>query len=442
MRKSCAAFRGVGIRCAVFAASILAAACVEKTTNPQPTAAAPKVWTEGGQVVNLSAPPTSPPAPLPEPRIIEDITYVQGRPETQPSTQPVVIAKGTLIYTCRNARPEVLKEAVEGLISPEGSIQASPSLNTLVLSDNLDTVRSVLKVLQEVDRPVAQLLVEARVLEVTLDSDLEYEVKHTLTIPPGSDTNFLQSSNIRFDTPGAQPTEGQGGPIDIRSWADSGKYLDSFIRVLLTKGKAKILSSPNLLVSPGNEASIITGEEVPIQSTQVVAGSLSTNTQFKQVGIKLRVNLQQITNDTARLEIKPEVSTVTGYTRGEGQSVSNPIIAVRNVSSTLSMKDGEVLTVGGLLRDENRETVRGLPGLMDIPVLGLLFQSTRHQTVKSQLIFFMRIHIINEGKPQTTRIHKPGNSMDQIEDKTNMLPPESKEKLNKALPGKEQGGPK
>jgi len=425
--------RNIPVAATLFA-FVLAAGCVEKKPPEQSTT--PRVWTEGGQsIVDMFALPTTRPAPLPEPRIIEDITFPTTRPDILP------ISKGTLIYTCRNARPETLKEAVEGLISPEGSIQASPSLNTLVIADNLDTVKSVLKVLQEIDRPVAQLLVEARVVEIALDSDLEYEIKHALTIPPEDAGNFLQSSSVAFKTPGPQPTEGQGGPIDIRTWSANGKYLDAFIRLLITKGKAKILSSPNLLVSAGSEASIITGEEVPIQSTQVVAGSLSTTTQFKQVGIKLRVNLQQITNDTARLEIRPEVSTVTGYTKGEGQSVSNPIIAVRNVSSTLSMKDGEVLTVGGLLRDEDRQTVRGFPGLMDIPILGLLFQSTRHQTIKSQLVFFMRIHILTEGRPGEIRVHKPGSSMDNIEQKANLIPPESEKPLNNALPQKKQDQP-
>jgi len=160
------------------------------------------------------------------------------------------------------------------------------------------------------------------------------------------------------------------------------------------------------------------------------------------VGIKLRVNLQQITNDTARLEIKPEVSTVTGYTKAEGQNISNPIIAVRNVSTTLSMKNGEILTVGGLLRDEDREIVRGTPGLMDVPILGLLFQSRRHQTVKSQLVFFMRIHIINEGKANMVRVHRPGSSTEGIEEKANMGLPGFKEPINSAIPAKEgkEGG--
>lgn len=353
----------------------------------------------------MMAPTTRPAAAVPA-RIIEDEEGL----------------KGSLIYTCRHARPEVLRDAVEGLISPEGSIQASPALNTLVIADSLDVCRTVLRVLEELDRQVCQLLVEARIVEVTVDSDLEYEIRHALTVPESDVSSFVQTSNITLKTPGATPTSDQGSLINIRPWVSDSRRLDEFIRLLMTRGKARILSSPNLLVSAGSEASIITGEEVPVQSSQVVSGSVSVSTNFKRVGIKLRVVLQQITHDTARLEINPEVSTVTGFTTG-GQGITNPIVAIRNVSSTLSMKDGEILTVGGLLRDEDRQIVRGVPLLMDVPYLGVLFQSRRTQTTRSQLIFFMRIHILEEGQPHTARLHRPGSGMDLLEERSGMLAP-------------------
>jgi type II secretory pathway component GspD/PulD (secretin) len=139
---------------------------------------------------------------------------------------------------------------------------------------------------------------------------------------------------------------------NLALWESGGDTFDSFIRLLVTRGKAKILSSPNLIVSAGTEASIITGQEVPVASSFLSGGSVANNTQFKRVGIKLRVLLQQIANDTARVEINPEVSTVTGFTAATEQVPANPIIAIRNVTSILSLKDGEILTVGGLLQNE------------------------------------------------------------------------------------------
>jgi type II secretory pathway component GspD/PulD (secretin) len=400
-------------------------------------------------IQQLAAPPSTQPVEWPEPQIIltEDDPvddFDAGDPATtQPATQPIAEASAfgpvrrvaTLIYPTRHVRSELLGEAVEGLISPEGSIQSSPALNSLVISDDHANVQAVLKVLKALDRPMAQLLVEARIIEVRVDNDLEYEIRHLLNIGE-NENNFLQDSSVRLDTPGAEVASGQGAGFVIRPWFNDGEFIEQTIRVLLKRGKARILSSPNLLVSPGTEASIITGEEVPVLSTQVVGSSLSTNTQFKRVGIKLRVNLLQMTSDAARIEVNPEVSTVTRFTEATEQIPSNPIIALRNVSSTLTMKNGEILTVGGLLTDSDRLSLRGIPLLMDIPGLGLLFQSRRHQVEKTQLIFFLRVHILSEGSTFMTRVHKPGSSMELIEEKSGIvLPDVPRRKHNPILEG-------
>ena len=381
---------------------VLAAGCAEQKKPPEPAEPQPRLTVSADDVYEqpvrrlASTMPTTRPAP-PQPKVIEE-----GE-------------RATLIYPCRCARPETLGESIEGLLSPEGTVSVNPALNNVIVSDRGLNVRSILNVLNEIDHPVAQLLVEARVVEVAVDSDLEYEIEHLLT---NAGNSFFQTgTGFNFNTPGGTPIEGQGGIGRLRVWADGDDHLDSFIRLLVTRGKAKILSSPNLIVSAGTDASIITGQEVPVQSSFQSGGSVATNTQFKRVGIKLRVLLQQITGDTARVEINPEVSTVTGFTAATEQVPANPIIAIRNVTSILSLKDGEILTVGGLLQNEARQTVRGVPFLSDLPGVGLLFQSRRNTLNRTQLIFFLRVNILEEGRTYETRIHRPGDGMESL-DKT------------------------
>jgi general secretion pathway protein D len=430
-----------------FVALLVSGACMlagcDKNNEPSDSSngGGTQTWVQQDQPMEqLAAPPSTQPIEWPEPQIIlteeEPVEQAEsGDPATtQPATtQPVVSSPvleparrvATLIYPTRHVRSELLAEAVEGLISPEGSIQSSPSLNSIVISDDHANVKAVLKVLTALDRPMAQLLVEARIIEVRVDNDLEFEIRHTLNIGGANEPGgFFQPSSVNLQTPGAEVVPNQGASFVIRPWFRQGEYLENAIRALLKRGKARILSSPNLLVSPGTEASIITGEEVPVLSTQVVGSSLSTNTQFKRVGIKLRVNLLQMTSDSARIEVNPEVSTVTRFTEATDQVPSNPIIALRNVSSTLTMKNGEVLTVGGLLTDSERLSLRGIPLLMDIPGIGLLFQSRRHQVEKTQLIFFLRVHILNEGSTFTTRLHKPGSATDVIEERSGIVLPD------------------
>lgn len=343
---------------------------------------------------------------------------------TMPTSRPAapqakLIEEGersTLIYPCKFAMTEVLGASIEGLLSPEGTVSISPALNNVIVADRAQNVRSIMNVLDEIDRPVAQLLVEARIVEVAVDSDLEYEIEHILSRATENGASVIQGgTGGNFNTPGGSPGDGQGILGNLRLWESDGDSLDTFIRLLVTRGKAKILSSPNLIVSAGTEASIITGQEVPVQSSFSTGGSVATNTQFKRVGIKLRVLLQQIANDTARVEINPEVSTVTGFTAATAQVPANPIIAIRNVTSILSLKDGEILTVGGLLQNETRQTVRGIPLLSDIPGIGLLFQSRRNTKNRTQLIFFLRVNILEEGRTYETRIHRPGDGMQLLD---------------------------
>ncbi len=334
-----------------------------------------------------------------------------------PLPDPVIIENGpksTVIYTCRYARCETLKESIENFASPEGTIQASAALNVLLISDARDNVPALLKMVEELDHPVPQLLVEARVVEIKIDSDFEYEMKDVLTQKGVKD--FFQTSGITLSTPGANPNTGMGGTINIRPLATNNENLDLFLRLMITKGYARLLSSPNLIVGAGTEASIITGEEVPIQSATVVSGSVSTTTSFKRVGIKLRVTPLQIAGDTAQVDIAPEVSAVTGYTNPGTSGVSNPIVSLRNVHSVLAMKDGEILTIGGLLSSEDRKVTRKVPGLGDIPGLGLLFQAQRNQTVQTQLVFFLRVNILPESRADTITYHHPGGGMEGVED--------------------------
>ena len=364
--------------------------------------------------------------------------------EAEPVPEPKIIAAGdksTLVYHCRYARSETLREALEGLISPEGMIQATPRLNTLIISDAKDLIPGLLELVQSLDKAVPQLLVEARVIEVTLDSDLEYELRYAYSHPGGTTSAFVQPGSVTLNTPGSNPLTTQGILLNARIWtsADAGQ-MDAFIRLLLSKGNAKLLSSPNLIVSAGDEASIITGEEVPVQSATVVSGSVSTTTLFKRVGIKLRVIPLQITNDTAMVEINPEVSAVTGYTVA-GAGVSNPIVAIRNVSTTLSLKDGEILTIGGLLRSEDHDLIRKVPFLGDIPGVGVLFQSRRSQSVKTQLIFFLRINILDPGKPHGLIYHRPGVGMERLDTQEERTTPRPREMDPMKMPPFERNGP-
>lgn len=320
---------------------------------------------------------------------------------------------GELFHKCKYAKSESVKKVIEQLMSPIGKVASIDFLNAIVVHDSKNSIELMQKYIDKMDVYIPQVFVDARIVEITVDTDAEYEISHILT--SYADGSAMKSnSSITTTVPGANPNTGKGLNLILQAYKDFAK-LDESLRWLVTAGKAKILSTPSLIVDFESEGNIITGEQIPVLSSQIVGGAISTTTQFKNIGIRLKVVPQQITEDSVRLLVNPEVSNVTGYTTGAG-GVTSPIIAIRSTDTVVTVKDGEVISIGGLMRNEERRVESKVPILGDIPILGILFKSERNQTVKTQLMFFLKINIIKEGQKDTGRIFEPSGDEKIIND--------------------------
>lgn len=316
--------------------------------------------------------------------------------------------KEVFFYECRNVRGETMKRVMETFVSPSGMLATSDEADIIVVVDTPENLKMLRQIAESTDKPVPQVLVEARIVELTIDSDFEKEVNMAFQQLPEESEEFVKSISAVIGTPGANPNTTQGSLISLQPWAevdgDNQRRLTMFLRYLQTRGQAKILSSPCLILRRGAEGSIITGEEVPILTQTVTSGAISTSTEFKSVGIKLRVIPIMVSGGQVRLELNPEVSTVTGFASA-GEGVSNPTIAVRNALTDLTVKDGQLVSVGGLYRSEEREVKRQVPILGSIPILGILFRGTRKERVETQLVIFLTINILDPSQmtPDTVK---------------------------------------
>ena len=233
-----------------------------------------------------------------------------------------------------------------------------------------------------------------------------------------SGESWIRDISAVMGTPGANPNTDQGLLFNltppISAPGGQTRSLSIFLRYLESRGKARILSAPSLVLRRGAEGSIITGEEVPILTQTVTSGSISTSTEFKSVGIKLRVLPLMVADGRVRLEINPEVSTVTGFSNA-GEGVANPIIAVRNAKTELEVLSGHLISIGGLMRDEQREVHRQVPLLGSIPLLGELFRSTRLERVQTQLVIFLTIRVLANGDADVATV-RPAEIPEEIAD--------------------------
>jgi type II secretory pathway component GspD/PulD (secretin) len=320
------------------------------------------------------------------------------------SQNRVIFEKEMFVYDCKYVQASTLRRVLEEFISSDGMVSESLESDQLVLSERADQIEVLQSIIDRLDQPVPQILVEARIMELNIDSDLEKEVdlfyQDIGVNPLTGDMEVLKKVGSQLGVPGAAPSD-SGGIVNASIWENGSESLNLFIRYLETNGKAKILSAPNLIIQRGKEGSIVTGEEVPILSQTTSSGGVTTSTEFKSVGIKLSVTPTMISGDRVRVEVNPEVSTVIGYSvAGE---VANPIIAVRQARTELEVRDGQLISMAGLLQSTDRDTERRTPVLSNIPILGALFTSRRDQSQQTQLIIFLSINILEFGEGAVIR---------------------------------------
>jgi general secretion pathway protein D len=313
--------------------------------------------------------------------------------------------RATMIYRVRNAQAKSLVNAMESVISSSATVEYAAEKNLIVINDLDSKMPELQEALESMDLAVPQLLVEAKILEVFLQTGTERDVRVEYQKTDNGDGNTsTMGLNLTAPAQNIQPDQGTGFNFyPYSSGTTAGrilKNLNLYIRWLQNTRDAKILSAPNIIVDLGSTASIITGEDLPIQETQVTGNSVTTSTRYKRIGVKLNVTPMLINNDLVQLKVNPEVTSVIRYEQFTQNDLtfSTPVIAIRNISTELSMVDGEIIMLGGLYSTEKLTTKRRTPYLSDLPILGELFTALDESDVQKQLIFFLKMHVIIPGK--------------------------------------------
>lgn len=174
-----------------------------------------------------------------------------------------------------------------------------------------------------------------------------------------------------------------GNPNEIDNGADV------VLQLLISKGYARLLSEPTLVTYNGKEASFLVGEERPI--IQQLPQSFTV--EFKEVGVRMKIKPTADSQNQINTTVHAEVSQVTG-TIGP---FAIPIIGTKKSDTTLQVKDGQTIVIAGLLDNNiNRDTLRKLPWLADIPIFGVLFRNKQFEKVQREVLFFVTPSVIKD----------------------------------------------
>ncbi|MCE9582283.1 MAG: type II and III secretion system protein [Planctomycetes bacterium] len=338
-------------------------------------------------------PPAQPPPP-----VQPSWTYQRGRIEKDGLV--------TIFYEVGRGKGQLLQPYLQKFMTPKGSLLVSPpqppnqpEIHVMMITDTKENIELIEKVLNILDKPAEQVQIEAQIIEKSIDSDFEIgaefginqEEKHSHNefFKHGAAT-FNPDSFLNSLKPGAEQFQG----VDLSFFNENiqSGLLNLKVRAMVKNGKATVLSSPYITVNNGETATIIAGDEVPYLESIIITNNVPTATvKFKLAAVKLIVTPQVVGQSFIDIDVKPEVTSVTGNVSIQG--TETPVFSTRTADTHVTVRDGQQIVIGGLVRTSDVETRRGVPILTDIPIIGYLFGSTNLEKKKTEILFIMRPRI-------------------------------------------------
>lgn len=275
-------------------------------------------------------------------------------------------------------------------LSGEAMVKADANQNALVLLGEPQTLGSVEQIIEQLDQPRAQVLIHAAIVEVSGD------INEALGLQWGIDKGGLKGG-ITFPDSGASLADLLGEGKSIPAGAALAIGSDRFgllVSALASNTRSNLLSTPSLLTLDNQEAQILVGQNVPFKTgsyttTGSGADNPFTTVERKDIGISLKVRPHINEGRTLRLEVEQESSELAPSTL-ENDLITNK----RTLKSTILAADGEIIVIGGLIKDSVRKEQRGVPLLSRIPWVGGLFRWSRDVQEKTNLMVFLRPTIL------------------------------------------------
>lgn len=321
--------------------------------------------------------------------------------------QTIDIPTVTKIFELKYAKAADMKDKVtENLTKGIGTMQIDERTNKIVVTDLEKKVQDIERILTAFDDKLQQVLIEAKILQITLDDHLKLGVDWNSVVQKIQKEVNLQSAFqlagfTAFGPPGAQLLIGSLGSTDV----------NVLIQVLKTIGDTDLLSSPRITAINNQEAKILIGTSQPYATNTVTqttgTATTGTNISFLDIGVKLYVTPTINKDGFITMKIRPEVSSSSSnYTYGS-PSTTIPIVQTTQAETSVSIKDGTTIIIGGLIKDQRTQTVNKIPFLGDLPMIKYAFSSTDSEVQKQELVIFLTPHIISGEADYTEQPKSP-----------------------------------
>ncbi|MCX4186390.1 type IV pilus secretin PilQ [Methylophaga sp. OBS4] len=294
-----------------------------------------------------------------------------------------------------------------GFLSPRGSITIDQRTNSLLIRDTADNLVGIRQVIEQLDKPVRQVLIESRIVIANNDFNKELGVRFGVTkekssgnkfinqaVTSGSldaTTQFLNGETIGFEERMNVnlPVDNPAGSIGLAlAKLPFGTLLELELSAMQAEGKGEVISTPRVITSNQQQATIEQGTEIPYQEA---TSSGATNVSFKEAVLKLDVTPQITPDDRIVMDLEVSKDEVGEVFLGV------PSIDTRSVKTQVLVDNGETVVLGGIYEQSTSNNVTRVPFFGDLPYVGFLFKNKANEDRKRELLVFVTPKIVKEG---------------------------------------------
>jgi type II secretion system protein D len=292
--------------------------------------------------------------------------------------------------------------AAQGLLDEEVAIVAEPVNNALLVSASPRYFNQVEKMIEELDQPQRQVLIQVLLAEITLDGSTEWGMQWETDLDLKAQDIPVDSADINSlgGIPGGlqEKTKSTVGAIGGLTATLTGDNWGFILKAMQSDGRLEILSRPQILAADNQPATLDIGQRVPIVTgSRVTERGDSINTfDYQQVGIQLEVTPRINPDGIVKMDVSPTISALASSSVEISSGFTVPIINSRSASTAVSVQDGQTIVIGGLISTEDNERVTKIPLLGDIPYIGAAFRRTKQTRVRTELLIILTPHVINE----------------------------------------------
>ncbi len=340
--------------------------------------------------------------------------------------RPTTTSDATQVLMLNHGDAENVAAILNNLVQQDGrgsepgpasniTIQADKTLNAIVLRADPTVMNELMNIVQRLDAPRAQVLIEAAIVEIRLVDDKSAGVEMAgldargqslplVSTALGGSLNSILGSFANPDgTPGSNAIASIGNitqPTVAAAKIDlDGVSFGAVITALASMENANLLSTPSIVTLDNTEAKILVGQEVPFRSGSFTTTSDGSNNPFttvtrEDVGIELTVTPHVYDGNEVRMEVAQNISNVLNNTVSNS-TFADVVTSKRSIETTVLAASGETIVLGGLIQDDINDSERKVPVLGDIPLLGNLFKSKTKRQTKTNLVVFLRPTVID-----------------------------------------------